>query len=66
MSVALRGFAAPFAGRPLALLGLVIVAVVILFAAFAPWIAPFPPEAIAPAERLRPPDAVHWFGLIVG
>ena len=62
MSVAIREFAAPFASRPLASFGLVFVAIVILCAAFAPWIAPFPPEAIAPTERLRPPDAVHWFG----
>ena len=62
MSVALRGFAAPFASRPLASFGLAFVTIVILFAAFAPWIAPFPPEAIAPTDRLRPPDAVHWFG----
>ena len=62
MNVAIRRYAAPFAGRPLAAFGLVIIAVVILCAAFAPWIAPFPPEAIAPTDRLRPPDAAHWFG----
>ena len=62
MNVAIRRYAAPFAGRPLAAFGLVIIAVVILCAAFAPWIAPFPPEAIAPTDRLRPPGAVHWFG----
>jgi peptide/nickel transport system permease protein len=57
-----RAFAA-LARSPLALLGLVIVALLVLMAIFAPVIA----LGVSPIEqhlasRLTPPDARHWFG----
>jgi peptide/nickel transport system permease protein len=34
----------------------------VLLAAFAPWIAPFDPNAIDIQHALAPPSAAHWFG----
>jgi len=53
---------APFAARPIALVGLALLVVVLLAAFFAPWMAPFDPQEMDPIIRLSPPDAVHWFG----
>jgi ABC-type dipeptide/oligopeptide/nickel transport system permease subunit len=46
----------------LARVGLIVTALVILVALFAPVIAPFDPLAINLRERLQPPSAAHWFG----
>ena len=46
----------------LALVALIYVAVVTLMAAAAPLVAPFAPDHVDLASRLRPPDAVHRFG----
>lgn len=43
-------------------LGSLILAVIVACAALAPWIAPYDPDAINPAQRLRPPSAEHLFG----
>jgi peptide/nickel transport system permease protein len=48
--------------NPLALLGLVIVVVLLLMAAFAPLVATHDPIAQALDQRLLPPSAKHWFG----
>jgi peptide/nickel transport system permease protein len=48
--------------NPLALLGLLIIAALLIVAAIAPWIAPYDPIAQNLAERLRPPSAAHFFG----
>lgn len=58
----LRSWLAPFAARPIALVGLTLLLVVLLAAIFAPWLAPFDPQDMDPMIRLSPPDAVHWFG----
>ena len=42
--------------------GMVLVVVFVLFALFAPWIAPQDPAAIDLPSRLQPPSAAHWFG----
>ncbi|HEY6348753.1 MAG TPA: ABC transporter permease [Candidatus Angelobacter sp.] len=42
--------------------GMVLVAIFVLFALFAPWIAPEDPAAIDLPLRLQPPSAAHWFG----
>ncbi|GGJ35893.1 cytochrome c550 [Neoroseomonas lacus] len=34
----------------------------ILVAIFAPWLAPYPPEAQEITARLEPPSAAHWLG----
>jgi peptide/nickel transport system permease protein len=46
----------------LASIGMVLVAVFIIFALFAPWIAPQSPSNIDLPSRLQPPSGAHWFG----
>jgi peptide/nickel transport system permease protein len=46
----------------LASIGIVLVAVFIIFALFAPWIAPQNPSNIDLPSRLQPPSGAHWFG----
>lgn len=48
--------------NPLAAAGVVLVVVFVLFAVFAPWIAPQDPARIDLAARLSGPSAAHWFG----
>jgi peptide/nickel transport system permease protein len=51
------------AGRnPLATLGVVLLAVLLVFALLAPWIAPHNPAQIDLAARLSQPSAAHWLG----
>jgi peptide/nickel transport system permease protein len=69
-----RGIAAKIAGtiagkiagnarhNPLAAMGVVLVAVFVVLAVFAPWIAPQDPAAINLPLRLDGPSHVHWFG----
>lgn len=44
------------------LLGFIFVALIVLVASFAPWIAPYAPEEIDVMNRLAGPSAEHWFG----
>ena len=46
----------------LASAGMALVVVFIIFALFAPWIAPQNPSNIDLPSRLEPPGATHWFG----
>jgi len=46
----------------LASTGMVLVAVFVIFALFAPWIAPQNPSSIDLPSRLQPPSGAHWFG----
>lgn len=46
----------------LAAAGMVLVAVFVLFALLAPWIAPHDPASIDLPSRLESPSAAHWFG----
>lgn len=48
----------------LARIGLIIIAVLIFCAVFAPWLATFPEHAYAfvPSERLKPPDGTYLMG----
>src|ERR1043166_9626090 len=48
----------------LATTGMVLVAVFIIFALFAPWIAPQNPSNIDLPSRLQPPNGAHWFGTV--
>lgn len=48
--------------RPLVFLGLLIVLVSFVLAAFSPWIVPYPPEVANPKAILQPPSLDHWFG----
>jgi peptide/nickel transport system permease protein len=47
--------------QPLGVIGAVVLIVVILAAIFAPWVAPYPPNAVG-FGRLQPPSATNWFG----
>ena len=51
-----------FGGRKLAAFGLIFLAILAVFALFAPWLAPMDPLAINPLARLSPPGAEFWFG----
>ncbi|UXU74711.1 MULTISPECIES: nickel transporter permease [unclassified Paracoccus (in: a-proteobacteria)] len=51
-----------FRANRLAMLGLAILVLLVLVAAFAPWIAPQDPLAQNLAQRLQPPSAAHWLG----
>jgi peptide/nickel transport system permease protein len=46
----------------LASAGMVLVAIFVILALFAPWIAPQDPARIDLASRLQPPSRSHWFG----
>ena len=46
----------------LASIGMALVAVFVVFALFAPWIAPQNPSNIDLPSRLQPPSGTHWFG----
>jgi peptide/nickel transport system permease protein len=48
--------------NPLAAAGLLLVVVFVIFALFAPWIAPQDPAAIDLPARLDPPSHAHWLG----
>ncbi len=52
-----------FARNRLAMLGLAIVGALVVLAAFAPLIAPYPPNiGDLMTTRLLPPSSAHWFG----
>ncbi|WP_130831195.1 ABC transporter permease [[Erwinia] mediterraneensis] len=42
--------------------GLTLVTILMAMALFAPWLAPYDPNAQTMASRLLPPSALHWFG----
>ncbi|MFZ9643010.1 MAG: ABC transporter permease [Candidatus Methylopumilus sp.] len=48
--------------NPLALAGLIIIAIMAMLAIFAPVIAPFDPDAINVKNILLPPSSTHWMG----
>ena len=48
--------------NPLAAAGVVLVVIFVIFALFAPWIAPQDPAAINLPARLETPSHAHWFG----
>ncbi len=47
---------------PAMLFGLAILALMVLCALLAPWLAPFDPNAQDATQRLLPPGATHWLG----
>ena len=50
------------AKQPLAAAGVVLLAVFVLCATFAPWLAPHDPAQLDLSARLLPPGHGHWFG----
>lgn len=60
-----RLYAYTFAGSFSSMLGLVLVVLFLLLAAFGPWLAPYPEHTTGGfdmAQRLQPPSAEHLFG----
>ena len=62
MSTATISFQRVARHNPLAAIGVVLVAIFVAFAIFAPWIAPQDPAYINLPARLSPPSSAHWFG----
>jgi peptide/nickel transport system permease protein len=63
LAISFRRQVAGSAGRnPLAAAGVVLVIAFVIFALFAPWIAPQDPASIRLPARLDPPSSEHWFG----
>lgn len=61
----LRLYARTFSRNGTAMVGLAIVVIFLLVAAFAPWLAPYPEDAAGKvnlAQKLMAPSAAHWFG----
>ena len=48
--------------RKLALAGLIVIAVIVVFALFSPFIAPYEPTKLNPAHRLQAPNGAYFFG----
>ena len=57
-----RNFREALRRHPTAIAGGVVLLLMILVAALAPWLATVDPQAVAPVKRLRPPGAEWWFG----
>jgi len=55
-------FVKVFRSNPTTAAGIVVIAVLLLVAAFAPVLAPYDPYATDPRFALKPPSAEHWFG----
>lgn len=51
-----------FRHNPLAIFGIITLALLALSAIFAPWLAPYDPNAVNPYDALQPPTAAHWLG----
>ena len=66
MALASAWSAAAALGRRnrLAAIGMVLVAVFVLFALFGPWIAPQDPATVNLPSRLQPLSTAHWFGTV--
>lgn len=61
-STGLRHFARSFRRQWLGMIGLVLLAVTVIAAVFAPWIAPYDPVKIDPINLLEPPSRAHILG----
>jgi peptide/nickel transport system permease protein len=51
-----------FRRNPLAMFGVVVLAILSLSAIFAPWLAPYDPNAVDPYNALQPPNVENWLG----
>lgn len=51
-----------FHRNPLALFGVAALVLLALSAIFAPWLAPYDPNAVDPYAALQPPSPDHWLG----
>jgi peptide/nickel transport system permease protein len=57
-----RGVIGLLRRHPTIAVGGALVILLLLIAVFAPWLGTVDPTALAPARRMRPPSAAHWFG----
>jgi peptide/nickel transport system permease protein len=57
-----RGIVGTARHNPLAAAGVMLVVIFVMFALFAPWIAPQDPASIDLPARLEIPSHAHWFG----
>jgi len=48
--------------HPTMVIGMVLLAIIVFVAIFAPWLGTVDPTALAPAKRTREPSAEFWFG----
>ena len=62
VSLTTRSFAITIRRQPLAAIGLILIALFLLCALFAPWLAPHDPAQLDLTGRLLPPSLSHWFG----
>jgi peptide/nickel transport system permease protein len=51
-----------FRRHPMAIVGGVILAAMIVIAVLAPYLATVDPQAVSPVKRLKPPSSLYWFG----
>jgi peptide/nickel transport system permease protein len=51
-----------FVGRPLPVIGFVIIVGLIILAIFAPLLAPYPPNQMNIPNKLQQPSSAHWLG----
>jgi len=58
----MRRMVSVFVGRPLPVIGFVIILVLVLMAIFAPLIAPYPPNQMDIVNKLQKPSSAHWLG----
>jgi peptide/nickel transport system permease protein len=58
----IRRMISVFAGRPLPIIGFLIITLLILMAVFAPLIAPYPPNQMDIVNKLEKPSSAHWLG----
>jgi len=59
---AVRRFLHRLAGEPLGVIGLILVALLIASAVFAPWLVHYDPDQILVGTKLSAPSADHWMG----
>jgi peptide/nickel transport system permease protein len=57
-----RRMVSVFVGRPLPVIGFVIIALLILMAVFAPLLAPYPPNQLDILNKLQSPSTEHFLG----
>lgn len=62
MSIAGNGMIGRMKQQPLAAVGVLLLAVFLLCAVFAPWLAPQDPAQLDLVGRLASPSGAHWFG----
>ena len=48
--------------RKLVFIATLVLGIIVLAAVLAPWVAPFKPDAIRMARRLKPPNDINWLG----